>query len=169
MALPEPVPGLVIRYSYLWKSEAQQGQEEGIKDRPCAIVLAVKRDGQDNPRVMVAPITHTPPQNPRDAIEIPQKVGQAMGLDHQKSWIVTREINAFTWPGPDIRNASKDRFAFGRLPHKLAEQVRQGIMERVQSRSMQSVERDLPSPTDPRLKRPDNGRNRSRGDGDQGL
>lgn len=40
MGLPAPVPGLVIRYSYLWLEEHRQGREEGVKDRPCAIVLA---------------------------------------------------------------------------------------------------------------------------------
>ena len=38
MALPKPVPGLVIRYSYLWHREYLEGREDGQKDRPCAIV-----------------------------------------------------------------------------------------------------------------------------------
>ena len=37
--LPRPVPGLVVRYSYLWLDEHRRGREEGVKDRPCAIVL----------------------------------------------------------------------------------------------------------------------------------
>lgn len=40
MALPDPHPGLVIRYSYLWADEHRTGQEEGLKDRPCVIVVA---------------------------------------------------------------------------------------------------------------------------------
>ena len=44
MPLPEPVPGLVIRYSYLWADEHERGQEEGVKDRPCAIVLMSMAD-----------------------------------------------------------------------------------------------------------------------------
>jgi len=42
--LPEPVPGLVIRYSYLWYAEHVLGREEGQKDRPCAIVAAIRTD-----------------------------------------------------------------------------------------------------------------------------
>ncbi len=42
MTLPKPVPGLVIRYSYLWYGEHRQGHEEGTKDRPCAIVAAIR-------------------------------------------------------------------------------------------------------------------------------
>jgi hypothetical protein len=70
MSLPVPRPGLVIRYSYLWAREADQGQEEGVKDRPCAVVLVVF-DEPDRPRVRVLPITHTAPADPRDGLEIP--------------------------------------------------------------------------------------------------
>ena len=40
MSLPDPKPGLVIRYSFLWSHERDRGAIEGSKDRPCAIVLA---------------------------------------------------------------------------------------------------------------------------------
>jgi len=43
---------LVIRFSYLWKREADAGREEGVKDRPCAVVIAIEgRAGR--PRVIV--------------------------------------------------------------------------------------------------------------------
>ena len=61
MPLPDPVPGLVIRYAYLWFGEYAAGQEEGVKDRPCAIVAAIRSDEDGNTRVLVLPITHTPP------------------------------------------------------------------------------------------------------------
>jgi hypothetical protein len=41
VSLPEPHPGLVIRYAYPWKREFDEGHEEGSKDRPCAIVVTV--------------------------------------------------------------------------------------------------------------------------------
>jgi hypothetical protein len=44
MSWPTPRAGLVIRYSYLWQSEAAAGREDGVKDRPCAIVLAIDAD-----------------------------------------------------------------------------------------------------------------------------
>src|ERR1700722_12313548 len=43
MALPEPEPGLVISYAYLWHHEHQSGHDEGRKDCPCVIVLAAER------------------------------------------------------------------------------------------------------------------------------
>jgi hypothetical protein len=39
MALDPPLPGQVIRYAYLWWNEARVGREDGVKDRPCGIVL----------------------------------------------------------------------------------------------------------------------------------
>lgn len=58
MALPKPETGLVISYSYLWRHQSDTGQAEGVKDRPCVIVLAVKRNENGAPVVTVAPITH---------------------------------------------------------------------------------------------------------------
>jgi hypothetical protein len=48
MAIATPEPGLIISYAYVWDHEAQSGQEEGRKDRPCVITLAVERqqDGE---------------------------------------------------------------------------------------------------------------------------
>jgi hypothetical protein len=68
--LPIPEPGLVISYAYLWYSEHQEGQEEGAKDRPCAIILIAEDEGGAKV-VTVVPITHSRPQHPGDAVEIP--------------------------------------------------------------------------------------------------
>jgi hypothetical protein len=40
MKLPTPEAGLVIGYSYLWAREHSAGRQEGVKNRPCAIVAA---------------------------------------------------------------------------------------------------------------------------------
>jgi hypothetical protein len=102
MSLPEPEAGLVIRYAYLWKSEHDQGREEGVKDRPCAIVLAATAS-DDSTKVTVLPVTHTPPADPRLAIEIPAITKRRLGLDDKQSWIIVSEGNEFVWPGPDLR------------------------------------------------------------------
>jgi hypothetical protein len=70
VAFPEPAPGLVIRYSYLWAQEHHRGQEEGVKDRPCAVILVTLNE--DGERVVtVLPISHTLPTDPSLAVEIP--------------------------------------------------------------------------------------------------
>ena len=54
MIWPAPRPGLVVRFSYLWKREADAGREEGMKDRPCAVVIAIEGK-EGHPRVIMLP------------------------------------------------------------------------------------------------------------------
>jgi len=58
--LPVPEPGLIISYGYLWHSEHQEGQEEGVKGRPCAIILTMQAASGET-IVTVLPITHSAP------------------------------------------------------------------------------------------------------------
>ena len=102
MTWPAPQPGLVIRYSYLWRREALTGQEEGAKDRPCAVIIAF-RDEARLTRVYALPITHSPPSTDEHAIAIPAAVKARLGLDGDRSWVIVNEANVFAWPGPDLR------------------------------------------------------------------
>jgi hypothetical protein len=99
MPIPTPEPGLVISYAYLWHHEHQAGQEEGRKDRPSVIVLAVERAVNDTTVVVVLPITHNPPTVPAGAVEIPAAVKRHLGLDDERSWIVVAEGNEFGLAG----------------------------------------------------------------------
>ncbi len=92
----------MVRYSYLWKREAEAGREEGAKDRPCAVVLAVG-DEDGRMRVLALPLTHSLPQPPDEGVELPQPMKLRLGLDGERSWIIVSEANDFTWPGPDLR------------------------------------------------------------------
>jgi len=131
VSLPRPEPGLVIRYAYLWQREAELGREEGVKDRPCAIVAAVVR--QDNlTRVIALPITHSQPSAEVIAVEIPPAVKRHLGLDSDRSWIIVSEGNDFTWPGPDLRpqpGADLATVAYGFLPPKLFAIVQQRFLD----------------------------------------
>ena len=80
MSLPTPIPGLVIRYSYLWADEHDEGREEGVKDRPCAVLLATAMDDGDL-RVIVLPITHAAPRDPETAIAIPTAMTKMNAFD----------------------------------------------------------------------------------------
>ena len=47
MALPKiRFPGMGVREAFLWSSEAEAGQTEGRKDRPCVVVTAIRRAAQ---------------------------------------------------------------------------------------------------------------------------
>jgi hypothetical protein len=142
--LPEPVPGLVIGYAYLWWDEARRGRQEGIKDRPCVVVLAVQQTNGVH-IVTVAPISHIPPRDPREGIELPAETKRRLGLDDQKSWVIANELNRFPWPGPDLRPVSRSRptaFAYGALPRKLMLQVIQRLSEQHQANRIRTVKRD---------------------------
>ena len=99
MPLPVPEPGLVISYSYLWRSEYEQDQEEGVKDRPCAVIL-ISEDAAGETVVTVVPITHNPPDHPGDGVEIPLAVKRRLGLDEARSWAIVSEVNRFVGRGP---------------------------------------------------------------------
>ncbi len=134
MNFPDPFPGLVIRYSYLWKREQDQGREDGSKDRPCAIVLSIL-DEDEEQEVLVLPIRHTAPENPNDAIEIPMATKNRLGLDAERSWIVITEANEFVWPGPDLRplpGRDSSTIAYGSLPPKFFAYVRDRFLERAE-------------------------------------
>jgi hypothetical protein len=131
---PEPYAGLVIRYSHLWKREHEEGREEGMKDRPCAVVLVVT-DEDGEREVLVLPITHTLPADPIDAVEIPTETKKRLGLDADRSWIVITEANEFVWPGPDLRpipGRDVSTIAYGPLPPRLFTYVRDRFLDRDQ-------------------------------------
>ena len=144
MSFPQPEPGLVIPYAYLWRHEHNKGQEEGRKNRPAVIVLAAKNEKDGSIRVTVAPITHTPPKSDDQAIELPIRVKQALKLDDERSWVVLDEVNQFTWPGFDLRPVpgTKDRFSYGFIPPKLYTSVVTRILDGAAKRKVAAIPRD---------------------------
>jgi hypothetical protein len=142
--LPDPFPGLVLHYSYLWHDQHRRGLEDGTKDRPCVVVLAVTREDGDT-MVTVAPLTHAPPQVAGEAVEIPAVTKRRLELDDGRSWIVVHEINRFLWPGSDLRpvpGKAAGTYAYGVLPPGLFRQVREGIASWVRSRKLRATPRD---------------------------
>lgn len=112
---PTPKPGLVIRYAYLWKREADAGLVEGVKDRPCVVVLAVTRQ-KDSTRVVVAPITRSQPNDETQTVKLTAATRRRLGLGEEDNWVVTNEVNVFRWPGPDLRPTPTGRYEYGELP-----------------------------------------------------
>jgi hypothetical protein len=140
---PDPVPGLVIRYGYLWASEYARGQEEGVKDRPCAVILVTEDDAGER-MVTVLPITHSIPADPGLAVEIPAAVKLRLRLDDDRSWVVLTEANRFIWPGPDLRPATPGdqmSVAYGSLPYALFEQIKLKFLAALKARRARAVRR----------------------------
>ena len=124
MAIPAAEAGLVISYACLWHDEHTAGRDEGRKDRPSVIVLAVEREDDGATEVVVLPITHRTPVDPAAAVEIPGMVKRHLGLDDDRSWIVVAEGNEFVWPGYDLRKLPhSNRYDYGFVPPRFFNQV----------------------------------------------
>ena len=129
MALPEPKPGLVIRYDYLWTREAVAGRDQG-KERPVCLVAA--SDSVVRPRfVVVLPITHTAPTGDTIGVVIPPKVLQAIGLDDAPSWVIVSEHNVDAWPNAGLAPipGRPGVFSYGFIPPGLFVEVKAKFLE----------------------------------------
>ncbi|MCY7339506.1 MAG: hypothetical protein LH465_06085 [Sphingomonas bacterium] len=141
VAWPIPQPGDVLSYAYLWSHEADAGQEEGLKDRPVVIVVAVQ-NVHGNTQLLVAPITHSEPRLPQSAIEIPKIIKRELGLDEARSWIILNELNRFVWPGPDIRIVAGGSGPYhGAIPDHLFTRMRDAIVERASANRLRMTKR----------------------------
>jgi hypothetical protein len=143
VAFPEPAPGLVIRYSYLWAEEHKRGQDEGVKDRPCPVIVVTAND-DDERVVTVLPISHSPPADPALAVEIPASVKRRLKLDDERSWVVLTEVNRFIWPGPDLRPSKPGDSAsvgYGPLPFALFEEIRTKFIAAIRAKRARVVPR----------------------------
>ena len=132
-----------MRYAYLWTREADAGAEEGRKDRPCAVVLAVARGGGAT-EVVVAPITSSAPARAADGIELPAETRRRLGLQDAPCWVVLTEVNRFAWPGPDLRpveTAAGSSWSYGLLPARLSERIRDEVVARARARALRAVPR----------------------------
>jgi hypothetical protein len=124
MPIPPPEPGLIISYAYVWDHEAQSGQEEGRKDRPCVIALAVERQQDGETLATVLPVTHSPPDAAASGVEIPRAIKKHLGLDDERSWVIVSEGDQFVWPGYDLRKApNSDRYDYGYLPPRFFNEI----------------------------------------------
>ena len=140
-----PEPGLIVRYDFLWKEEERRGLEDGLKDRPCAIILASKPRADGSIEVVLCPITHSPPNDSQTAVAIPAKVSRALGLDDEQSWIKTHQVNTLIWPEGQIpfgiTPARFGEWSFGRLPQALGRAAFEQVRNNAQAGQLQSVPR----------------------------
>ena len=142
MKKPAPASGLVIRYDFLWSHERDKGYQEGAKERPCVIVTAIVRKETGDTEVLVAPITHSPPQEGTVAIEIPSKVGRHLGLDDERSYIIANEANSVSWDDPGIVPAVPGKqWAYGFVPKGLYDQLRATMLDLAAKRKIKAADR----------------------------
>ena len=134
MTLPDPEPGLVFRYDYLWLRESRKGKDAS-KERPAC--LAVATDSAIEPRlVVILPITHSVPAGETIGIEIPVNIRRHLGLDDQRCWIIVSESNIDTWPNPGISpvRGKTGTFAHGILPAAFFAAVKERMLRHMDVR-----------------------------------
>lgn len=137
MEIGEPQIGFVICHEYLWHVQRNKGMDNGLKGRPCLIVLS-------GVTVKVSPITHTPPEDPSTAVQIPAQVVLHLGLTGD-CWIICTELNEFKWTGTDLRPVPGKTPAtthYGPIPPKLLQQVAAKILFFREGKKLRIVNRD---------------------------
>ena len=77
--MTKPKIGDIWRYPYLWKREADAGEEGGRKPRPTAL-SAVVPVSEKSTLLYLLPITGTEPTKDQDALEIPATEIRRAGL-----------------------------------------------------------------------------------------
>ena len=131
----------MISYAYLWAREAAKGRDDAVKDRPVVVTVArIEREGRTE--IVVAPVTHSEPQADEDGLELPPSVKQQLGLDRERSWIITSELNRFVWPGPDVRVApGKSQPLYDAIPERLFDQLRVAVHKHVKAGRLKVTKR----------------------------
>ena len=94
--------------------------------------------------VTVLPISHSPPVDPKLAVEIPALVKRRLKLDDERSWVVLTEANRFIWPGPDLRPLIQEDSAsvgYGPLPFALFEVIRTKFIAAIRAKRASVIAR----------------------------
>lgn len=139
MAIPDPSPGLVVRYDYLWSREQAVGRSQG-KDRPVCLIAA----SSTTPRfVVLLPITHSRPTGDTVGIEIPAKVRQSIGLDDAPSWVIVSEHNVDEWPNAGLAPipGKTDVYAYGFIPPGLFTRIKEEFLKLAREKKSSPVHR----------------------------
>jgi hypothetical protein len=142
--IPAPEPGLVIRYDYLWATDASAGQDSG-KVRPACLVVVIDKPGLPL-FAGILPITHSPPAAETEGIKIPEPTRRRLGLDDAPCWVKISEYNVERWPPPGLSPVpGRDSFAYGFLPPKLFAQIKSAFSTALAAAQTTQVHR----PSDP--------------------
>jgi hypothetical protein len=136
LPLPTPRLGLVVHYGFVWARSGGGASPDAGKDRPCLIVrVRVLADealpGSRVLRVAHQPISHVAPRGGEQAIEIPVRVAERLGLSVVRSYLYVSYAVEDDWPF-DLAHipGSADRFDYGFVPPALFEAFRDAFIAR---------------------------------------
>ena len=89
-------PGDVVAYTFMWSTNWMSGHV--LRPRPCVVLHAADL-GTGQREAVLLPITHTPQNDPRNAIAVPREMSLLMGLDDRANFVVINEANSLLWTG----------------------------------------------------------------------
>ncbi|SES41218.1 type II toxin-antitoxin system PemK/MazF family toxin [Rhizobium sp. NFR03] len=127
-------PGDIVRFYYLWKRQADMGEESGRKARPvCVVVRTPDRPG----KVFLFPITSQHPDPSRVSLAISPMECRRAGLGFP-CWMILDEYNRV-----DLDKAFdfESTAPVGALSHAFLKTVAAAIRQAAASRSISSVTR----------------------------
>ena len=152
--IPDPTPGLIVRYGYLWLAEFRQKRTDPSKDRPACIIMQIpagKRPalqvvggyGAGLDEVIILPITTRPPETEMLSIGLTASEKRVCGLDASTpSWLILSEFNIDTWPNADLSLVPKtNRFEYGIAPPGLLMRVSRMFADAARTRRTIGVRR----------------------------
>lgn len=141
MPLPELTLGLVVRYEYLWHRRAHSA-DTADKDHPACIVATFRQQGRPEDFVLYLPISHIPPSDGEEGLELPDDVKRKAGLDSLRQWVLVSECNLDTWPF-DLRQLPEQsgRFHYGHLPPGMFKAIRDAFVARYRAKRVGIVGR----------------------------
>ena len=123
-----PLVGAVVRYGFVWSHQAVGVHSPmARKDRPC--VIAALAGSEKRRRAFVCPITHTKPERGAlsEAIVLSAATRRKLALDAEPQWIIAAEIDAFDWPGYELRLLADGSALYGILPDPVTEALRERV------------------------------------------
>lgn len=86
--------GDVIWYPYLWTWQAERGESEGRKNRPCCMMVSRVDRKTRKTLLFLFAISSQPPTQAGSAIEVPALERRRAGLhDLKQAWVTVNEYN----------------------------------------------------------------------------
>ena len=141
----EPRTGLVVHFNYLWKSEDRDGQETSRDNHPCVIMRCMETPSGDK-LVYLCPITHTPPKPGQTAVELGPKTKAHLGLDQDRQWLKTSELNQVYWEKDalplGLENRRTGGVVYGEIPHHIGARAYGQLLENQKHKALESAIRD---------------------------